>query len=63
MPNPHTQWRIEFAQHLAKRLSTFEGIKAIVIAGSVARDYADEYSDIEIPIFWESLPASAYGTS
>jgi predicted nucleotidyltransferase len=28
------------------------GIKAIVLAGSVARDYADEYSDVEIPIFW-----------
>jgi predicted nucleotidyltransferase len=56
MQNPHTKWRIDFAQHLAKRLETVEGIKAIVIAGSVARDYADEYSDIEIPIFWETLP-------
>ena len=56
MQNPHTKWRIDFAQHLAKHLVTFEGIKAIVIAGSVARDYADEYSDIEIPIFWETLP-------
>jgi hypothetical protein len=56
MQNPHTKWRIDFARHLAKRLVTFEGLKAIVIAGSVARDYADRYSDIEIPIFWEALP-------
>lgn len=56
MQNAHAKWRIDFAQHLAKRLETFEGIKAIVIAGSVPRDYADEYSDIEIPIFWETLP-------
>jgi hypothetical protein len=56
MQNPHTKWRIDFAQHLARRLVTFEGIKVIVIAGSVARDYADGYSDIEIPIFWEALP-------
>lgn len=34
----------------------FDGIKAIVIAGSVALDYADKYSDVEIPIFWETLP-------
>jgi hypothetical protein len=44
---------------LAKHLVTFEEIKAIVIAGSVARDYADEYSDIEIPIFWDPLPSDA----
>ena len=59
MQNPHAKWRIDFAQQLVKRLETFEGIKAIVIAGSVARDYADEYSDIEIPIFWETLPDDA----
>lgn len=59
MQNPHAKWRIDFAQHLAKNLETVEGIKAIVIAGSVARGYADEYSDIEIPIFWETLPNDA----
>ena len=59
MPNPHTKWRIDFAQNLAKRLVSFGGVKAIVIAGSVARDYADEYSDIEIPIFWYPLPNDA----
>jgi predicted nucleotidyltransferase len=59
MQNPHTKWRIDFARHLAKHLTTLKGIKAIVIAGSVARDFADEYSDIEIPIFWETLPDDA----
>ncbi|MGE5374177.1 MAG: DUF4037 domain-containing protein [Bacteroidota bacterium] len=56
MQNSHTQCRIDFARHLARRLETFEGIKAIIIAGSVARGYADEYSDIELPIFWDPLP-------
>jgi predicted nucleotidyltransferase len=56
MVNPHAKWRIDFARQLAERLVTFEGVKAIVIAGSVARGYADEYSDIEIPMFWETLP-------
>ncbi len=59
MQNPHAKWRIDFAQQLAQRLVTFEGIKAIVVAGSVARDYADEYSDLELPIFWETLPDDA----
>jgi predicted nucleotidyltransferase len=59
MQNPHAKWRIDFTHHLAKRLLTFKGIKAIVVAGSVARDYADEYSDIEIPIFWDPLPDDA----
>jgi predicted nucleotidyltransferase len=56
MQNPHSKWRTDFARQLAQRLVAFDGIKAIVIAGSVARDYADEYSDVEIPIFWETLP-------
>jgi predicted nucleotidyltransferase len=56
MQNPHTKWRTEFARYLSKSIVTFKGIKAIVIAGSVARDFADEYSDLEIPIFWETLP-------
>ena len=56
MPNPHAKWRIDFAQRIAGRLAPFEGIQAIIIAGSVARDYADEFSDIEIPLFCQTLP-------
>jgi Domain of unknown function (DUF4037) len=56
MQNPQTKWRTDFARQIARRLVTFSGIKAIVIAGSVARGYADEYSDIEISLFWDSLP-------
>jgi len=56
MQNPHVKWRIDFAKQLARHLVGFKGIKTIVIAGSVAHGWADEYSDIEIPIFWEKLP-------
>ena len=59
MQNTHVKWRTDFARQIARRLMPFEGVKAIVIAGSVARAYADEYSDIEIPIFWEMLPDDA----
>lgn len=56
MQNPQSKWRTDFGRHLIKPLTAFDGIKAIVIAGSVAWKYADEYSDLEIAIFWETLP-------
>jgi hypothetical protein len=59
MLNTHAKWRTDFARQIAKCLVAFEGVKAIVVAGSVARGYADEYSDIEIPLYWEMLPDDA----
>ena len=56
MGNPHVRWRTERARELAKRLIAYENIEAIVVGGSVARGYADEYSDLEIIIFWSTLP-------
>ena len=54
--NSHTQWRLDIARQLAERIRTFPGIRAIVVGGSVARGYADAYSDLELPIFWDELP-------
>jgi hypothetical protein len=54
--NPHTAWRIEFARNLVPIIASFEGVEAVIIAGSVARGYADAYSDLELPIFWRELP-------
>ncbi len=52
----HTAWRLNVARRLATHISAFPGVQAIVVGGSVARGYADAYSDLELPIFWESLP-------
>ncbi|AZV57400.1 nucleotidyltransferase domain-containing protein [Clostridium sp. AWRP] len=52
----HCKWRIELAKQICEKVKIIEGVKAIVIGGSVARGYADEYSDLEIPIFWDKLP-------
>lgn len=57
--NPHAGWRIEFAQRLAQRIVPLEGVRAIAVAGSVAHDYADQWSDLEIPIFWDKLPSDS----
>ena len=57
--NPHLGWRLEIARQVAARLRRHEGIQAIVVGGSVARGYADAYSDLEMPLFWEALPGDA----
>jgi hypothetical protein len=55
--NPHTTWRLEAARQIAARLRGYDGLRAIVVAGSVARGYADEYSDLELPLFWDAPPS------
>jgi hypothetical protein len=52
----HSVWRLDLARQLAARISAFPGVRAIVVGGSVARGYADEYSDLEMPILWETMP-------
>jgi len=54
--NPHVQWRLDVARKLAEKIRAFPGVQAIVVGGSVARSYADTYSDLELPIFWDELP-------
>ncbi len=54
--NPHIKWRLDVAWQLAERIRAFPGVQAIVVGGSVARGYADAYSDLELPILWDELP-------
>jgi len=56
LSNPHAQWRLGVARQLAERIRAFPGVQAIIVGGSVARGYADAYSDLELPIVWEALP-------
>jgi hypothetical protein len=53
----HVAWRLQVARQVAERLCRYEGMRAIVVGGSVARGYADEYSDLEMPLFWGELPS------
>ncbi|MDN7247137.1 hypothetical protein [Planococcus shenhongbingii] len=55
--NIHTQWRLKLAHNLSKPLSRFPGVRAIVAAGSAARNYADGYSDLELIFYWDKEPA------
>jgi hypothetical protein len=56
MDTDHITWRLDIARRLAVHTSTFPGVRAIAVGGSVARGYADAYSDLEMPIIWDSLP-------
>jgi hypothetical protein len=53
----HSQWRFELAQDISQELRKFTGIQAIMVGGSVARGYADEYSDLELALFWDDVPS------
>jgi hypothetical protein len=57
--NPHCQWRLALARQIAHRVRAYKGIQAIFVGGSVARGYADRYSDLEIPLVWDELPSDA----
>ena len=57
--NSHGKWRLEAAKQIAARLRNVEGLRAVIVAGSVARGYADEYSDLELPLFWDEQPSDA----
>lgn len=57
--NYHCMWRLELAKQICEKIRVIEGtkgIKSIIVGGSVSRGFADEYSDLEIPIFWDKLP-------
>ncbi len=57
--NSHAAWRLELATEIGNRVRKIDGIRSIVVGGSVARGYADDYSDLEIPIFWEKYPSDS----
>ncbi|HEX6291895.1 MAG TPA: nucleotidyltransferase domain-containing protein [Herpetosiphonaceae bacterium] len=54
--NAHAQWRLDFAHTLSTHLQQFTAIEAIAVVGSVARDYSDSYSDLELLVVWDQLP-------
>lgn len=54
--NAPAQWRLDFAHTLRARLQQFAEIEAIAVVGSVARDYSDAYSDLELLVVWSQLP-------
>lgn len=52
----HDEARIAYARELSKLYLPNEKIQAIVVSGSTARQFSDEYSDLELAIFWKEAP-------
>jgi predicted nucleotidyltransferase len=59
MMNVHSRWRLRLARRLAARLASFGAVEAVAAIGSVARGYADAYSDLELLIIWDRQPDEA----
>lgn len=54
--NDASQWRSEIAQEIASVYAQIPTVKAVLLGGSVAHGWADQYSDTELGIFWSELP-------
>ena len=50
-------WRIDYAKDLCNKLIAFEQPHSILIGGSVAKGWADDYSDLELCFIWRKLPS------
>ena len=50
-----SEWRIEFARELSRVYSKHENVKMILIGGSPSRGLSDEYSDIDMVVYWNTI--------
>lgn len=51
-------WRYALAQQIASHYHTNPKVVAALVEGSVARDYADHSSDIDLAVFWTESPTA-----
>lgn len=56
MTNAASAWRRRLAQETAKIYRENPHVDVIILGGSTARNIADQYSDIEIGVFWHQAP-------
>lgn len=68
----HSQWRLNFGKEIVQRMQLPlqqqlplrqqldpSNLRAVLAGGSAARGFADEYSDLELFLFWETPPSDA----
>ena len=51
-----SQWRKELVKPVAEVYQANPHVDAIILGGSTARNHADQFSDIEIGVFWHQPP-------
>lgn len=54
--NHESEWRLEKGKQIAALYAKNPKLRALVVAGSVGRGWADEWSDIELDLFWNAPP-------
>jgi predicted nucleotidyltransferase len=57
--NQHSAVRIELAQRMAHELSQRFDVRGSMLVGSVAQGLADESSDIDMTLYYDSMPEQA----
>ena len=50
-----SEWRVALARELAQVYAGRPGLHMMVLGGSAARGRADEYSDLDIVVYWDKL--------
>jgi hypothetical protein len=50
-----SRWRIELAQELIRYYVPREGIRMAVLSGSPPKGLSDEYSDLDVIVFWDVI--------
>ncbi len=53
-----SRWRYALAQQIAPHYHANPKVAAVLVEGSVARDYADRSSDIDLAVFWAEPPTA-----
>ncbi len=51
-------WRYALAQQIASHYQANPKVAAVLVEGSVARDYTDHSSDIDLAVFWAQPPTA-----
>jgi hypothetical protein len=57
--NTASHWRQTIAHDIAPLYADNPAVAAVIIGGSSARGHADQYSDIEVGVFWHTPPTDA----
>ncbi|HEV2067729.1 MAG TPA: hypothetical protein VGR08_12925, partial [Thermomicrobiales bacterium] len=55
-PSREVERRLSIAQRIGRTYAAAPNAMAILVGGSVARGYADRWSDVEIGVFWRIVP-------
>jgi hypothetical protein len=53
-----SRWRYALAQQIASHAHAHPKVAAVLVEGSVARGYADRFSDIDLAVFWAEPPTA-----